>query len=78
MDQVHWSTVDQAKGFRPLLIWAAGCVISGWGCPRAPDGGARPARGGARPRPHRRFAGERKLGLGATVLDGVWLYMKLG
>jgi hypothetical protein len=72
------STVDQAKGVRPLLIWAAGCVIGGWGRPHAPDGGARPTRGGARAGPRRGFAGERELELGFTVLDGVWPYAKLG
>jgi hypothetical protein len=66
------------RGVRPLLIWAAGCAIGGWGRPHAPDGGARPARGGARPGPRRGFAGERELELGFTVLDGIWPYAKLG
>jgi hypothetical protein len=63
--------VDQAKGFRPLLIWAVGCMISGWGRPRAPDGGARPGF-------RRKFTGERELELGSTGLVGVCLYTKLG
>jgi hypothetical protein len=78
VDQVHWSTVDQPKGVRPLLIWAAGCVIGGWGRTHAPDGGARPTHGGARPGPRRGFADERELELGFTVLDGIWPYAKLG
>jgi hypothetical protein len=65
-------------GVHPDLIWTAGFAINGCGRLHAPDGGARPARGGARPELRRKFAGERKLVLGIMVLDGVWSYAKLG
>jgi hypothetical protein len=65
MNLVHGSTVDRGQGIYPDLIRAVGFTICGRGRMHATGSGARSARGGARRRLRRKFAGD--CGLGATV-----------
>jgi hypothetical protein len=65
MDLVHGSTVDRGQRIYPNLIRAIGFAICGHGRTHATGSGARRARGSARRRLRRKFAGD--VGLGTTV-----------
>jgi hypothetical protein len=65
MDLVHGSTVDRGQRIYPNLIRAVGFAICGHGRTHATGSGARRARGSARRRLRRKFAGD--VGLGTTV-----------